>query len=471
MASTPTPQTPRLTQRAPLSCVPCSLKKVKCNKRMPCSTCIRKGEASQCRRENVYLTGGRQRHASFPNLHYEEVVAENFRLRAALSQSQGVFPHATPSAETPAGTSAAFVPDSTLLDYLSELFNAVCDSGHPNSVFSPQDIHLPSRELSDRMLAHAGAETTWHHFAIHYPTFMDEHDQFWRWCSNGGEHADYDPHWLAIYFSLLAEVLYLKLDDWWPQDTDAAGSEAMLHIQNWFDAAIFLLQKADFIRAPDIRCVQAIAILGDVFIVLGHRSCFFNLWPVAIRTAQMLGIDREENLAKHPPLEAELYRRLWWSLVIGDWYLAGVGGVIPARAEPDPRPMQYQLALIEGAKIYYEFQQMLRAGKWMENDAVALVARTDEKIAKLIAQLPAFLRADGDEVTEDDEFRYPWMEQQRSNICYTLLDGQIAFFSTLTSLGPAEANARSRARSVCVATSRTILQLALQGRDDRIKNW
>lgn len=35
-----------------------------------------------------------------------------------------------------------------------------------------------------------------------------------------------------------------------------------------------------------------------------------------------MGINREQNLAKHPPFEAELRRRLWWSLVIYDTRMA-----------------------------------------------------------------------------------------------------------------------------------------------------
>ena len=39
---------------------------------------------------------------------------------------------------------------------------------------------------------------------------------------------------------------------------------------------------------------------------------------VAIRIAERMGIHSESYLAKYTALEAEMYRRLWWSLVIYD---------------------------------------------------------------------------------------------------------------------------------------------------------
>lgn len=58
MAQYRTNDTPlRTTQRAPRSCRSCSSRKVKCDKAVPCSTCIKRGEADACVREVVIVRG------------------------------------------------------------------------------------------------------------------------------------------------------------------------------------------------------------------------------------------------------------------------------------------------------------------------------------------------------------------------------------------------------------------------------
>ena len=89
--------------------------------------------------------------------------------------------------------------------------------------------------------------------------------------------------------------------------------------RKWVDCALFYLQKADFLRQPRLACVQAIATLRIVFESLGEQQCFLHVWPIAIRQAQALNLCRESELAKKPTLEAEMCRRLWWTLVITNW--------------------------------------------------------------------------------------------------------------------------------------------------------
>jgi hypothetical protein len=62
-------------------------------------------------------------------------------------------------------------------------------------------------------------------------------------------------------------------------------------------------------------------ILKDVFALVGRWPTLLNLSPVAIRTAQFLGYDDEERLSELSRQEAEISRRMWWSLVLADWLL------------------------------------------------------------------------------------------------------------------------------------------------------
>lgn len=46
----------RVTQRAPKSCLPCSRRKMRCSKAVPCSNCVRRNIPDQCTREQVILS-------------------------------------------------------------------------------------------------------------------------------------------------------------------------------------------------------------------------------------------------------------------------------------------------------------------------------------------------------------------------------------------------------------------------------
>lgn len=90
-------------------------------------------------------------------------------------------------------------------------------------------------------------------------------------------------------------------------------------MRKWYDSAIFYLEKADYLRVPSLKTVQTIAILGIVFNNVGEFCFHANIWPVAIRIAQTLKMDDERSLAARPPIEREVCRRVWWTLVICDW--------------------------------------------------------------------------------------------------------------------------------------------------------
>ncbi|TVY84831.1 Aurofusarin cluster transcription factor aurR2 [Lachnellula suecica] len=99
--------------------------------------------------------------------------------------------------------------------------------------------------------------------------------------------------------------------------------------------AIFGSPKADLLTRYQFGCQQAL--LNCKFLGCNERDCltallFYmmsvrssttpqalsSLLGVAIRTAQRMGLDNESALIKCTPLEAELRRRLWWSLVLFD---------------------------------------------------------------------------------------------------------------------------------------------------------
>ncbi|RVD90247.1 uncharacterized protein DFL_001222 [Arthrobotrys flagrans] len=78
------------------------------------------------------------------------------------------------------------------------------------------------------------------------------------------------------------------------------------------------LLKCEFLRTTDRDCLTALFLyLVSVKPETDPRS-LSSLLAVAIRAAQRMGIHNESTYAKHSTLEAEMRRRLWWSLVMLD---------------------------------------------------------------------------------------------------------------------------------------------------------
>lgn len=71
-------------------------------------------------------------------------------------------------------------------------------------------------------------------------------------------------------------------------------------------------------KKDEILSVQTIAVMGMCFTTLGEYKLYRNLWSCAVRIAQSLGMDKPVNTKLS--IKPELCRRLWWTLMICEWY-------------------------------------------------------------------------------------------------------------------------------------------------------
>jgi hypothetical protein len=98
------------------------------------------------------------------------------------------------------------------------------------------------------------------------------------------------------------------------QLTNADSSTAVSHYtlsQNWYHAAVFCLNSADFMRIPSVRSVQAIAVLGIVFNLFGDTELGKHMWSCAMRIAQKIGLDTRCSAIAREHLTEEAQHRLW----------------------------------------------------------------------------------------------------------------------------------------------------------------
>lgn len=89
----------------------------------------------------------------------------------------------------------------------------------------------------------------------------------------------------------------------------------------WYNAAIFCLERGNFMRAPNARSVQAIAILCMCFHAWGDAELADHMRSCAIRIAHRLWLTQSSSSSVGAPyLSQEGQCRLWWTLIICNWY-------------------------------------------------------------------------------------------------------------------------------------------------------
>ncbi|OHE93826.1 hypothetical protein CORC01_10847 [Colletotrichum orchidophilum] len=84
------------------------------------------------------------------------------------------------------------------------------------------------------------------------------------------------------------------------------------------------LANSQFLRTTDIDCLTALFLYLHASRPAAHIRSISSLLSVAIRIAQRMGLQHESANARCTILEAEMRRRLWWSLVLFDARMSGL---------------------------------------------------------------------------------------------------------------------------------------------------
>lgn len=220
---------------------------------------------------------------------------------------------------------------------------------------------LPIRKSSEKIIRFSLGALGWVHCALNAPLFIDQHEAFWNSLNSKNVEALQDHSWMALYLSVLSvsyNTLLLsgttdlqKVGAYFMDENDyldihyihegfsgnrrpaviSEGDDILAISHAWYEAVFKELNYSDFLGKPNLATVQTLAILSLVHRNFGEAQREYTLLGVAINTARMLGLDRLGHEGQpgrrlsNAPHWAErkhrvLGRRLWWTLVICDWY-------------------------------------------------------------------------------------------------------------------------------------------------------
>ncbi|VUC24288.1 unnamed protein product [Clonostachys rosea] len=458
----------RTTQRAPRSCFACSSRKVKCDKNVPCSTCIKRGQADACAREMVIVRGAVTTWTDSPDLlTYDELKTENQRLRDEIEMLRR---RQVPS--SPASHAERFRRSLGNDDELEKRLWKFVSASVPASptVTDWADIITPSRQCSEQLVEFDRIWNSWVHYALEYPAFENECDEFYAELEKGSSLEEYDTAWLAVYFAVLCAALLMMDEDEASRMLLPQGFDQRTAGKMWYDASVFCLHRSDFMRTRSIRSVQTVAILGMCFNNWGDSDLDIHMWSCALRIAQSI------SLHNPPPgatdiLSAESQRRLWWTLMIVEWMR--VPYQIPQVDEVDfdmclpvstmtPEenmhvdPVHYHIFMARAATAYYRFCVAIRAAVKSIEEAVR---KADDELAEVINTLPEYLKPDnsGNEHVHQLEEAQPWVKWQRFDVTVVLLHLRVRINRALQAQWQAEPQRYSWAKTVSVASAMSVI--------------
>ncbi|KZL80790.1 nucleus protein [Colletotrichum incanum] len=397
---------------------------------------------------------------------YDELAQENQRLRASITAPTHNVSKRKPVATKPARS----LPMLECHDPLEEIvFSPVPSSNLRKRRRCWDHLSVPCRETSEYLVGYDKKWNSWVHYALEYPAFDDEHAQFLASLEAGGALRDCDPAWLSVYFGVITAAL-LMMDDQEARKIIPEGDHQEL-LREWYEAAVFCLEQADFMRKNDIRSVQAIAILGMCFYNFGDSGLARHLWSCAIRTAQDLGLDGSGTKRAAAELSQEAQCRLWWTLVICEWlavpyhvpqvdwgdFDVPLPSVAPDFASADSvQPVLYHIFMARTATVYHRFRSALRDGTRPVDE---VVRSADEALAEVINTLPDHLQPDSgrNKGMQELEDVHPWVKWQRFDISLVLLHHRIRINRALQNEWLEAPGQYDWARGVCIRSAMDII--------------
>lgn len=319
----------RVTTRRPKSCLDCSRRRVKCNKEIPCDVCIKRETQDTCRRETVLIRGkvvnDPSEYKQSRNAELEQSVEilqkENDYLRSKLEK------YKMAEAGIPSRSIQIEPTKFGLFGKSVSLITRKLDIRDNNVDFNYLEFlelkKFLTYEVSSMLIDFNLERIYFFHCLVLPEIFLREHESFFM----NGEHVDENINrtrneylWLSIYYALIANSL-LILDELLLHELKIQELDAIRLGQISIYASIECLHRSQFLKYPSLKTLQVFGILAtSCYVVLGvdFQNSFLGC---CINIARILNLHKltqpndQLNL-----LNFELSCRIWWLLVVVDWF-------------------------------------------------------------------------------------------------------------------------------------------------------
>ncbi|KAM0249658.1 hypothetical protein ACHAQJ_008955 [Trichoderma viride] len=335
---------PQRGGRKPLSCLACRRHKLKCDRKVPCGTCIRYHRENLCRQnpaqpKRVRSGGGGgepsrgdigpelviEADSTSPEVVDGALVAPVRETITAAESVSGVaktkdVPFFLRSLGLDANTTS--IPVSSLTQLLAEIQRANQPSllwhmmkGATKRRYWETQLRsaLPSRSLCDLLLNYYLDHINWIFQITHVPSFRREYEDFW----DTGDGQDLDFIFTALLFTIFSiSALYIP-----PGAVEIFGcpKESIRDLAHvWHKASHQALLAGDFESKPCIVQLQTFSITQFYWYATNEIDTLNSRLGQAVRTAQNLGLHKD--ITPSQTLHDEMRHRIWWDLVDSDTF-------------------------------------------------------------------------------------------------------------------------------------------------------
>ncbi|KAB5525530.1 hypothetical protein GE09DRAFT_976471 [Coniochaeta sp. 2T2.1] len=328
-AATPKPPRRGGGKRQPLSCLSCRQQKLRCDRRVPCSTCVRYGREARCRQNpapvrkaRVSSLGEQTMPAAldgFEGRVLDEPCAPGPHRRTALAATQGFASLAmllglSGDEGGPPTSLPQILAEANREEPLSSWWSFL-DPDHRKRLWRQRLIAvLPSQPQCDLLANYYLDHINWILQTIHVPSFRQEYARFWDVNANGGQA---DLVWLSLVLTVISvSALYIPLE---AVEMVGFPRDSIRHLASmWHLASQQALRAGDYEAKPCLTQLQTFSVTQLYWYATNNIETMNSHLGHAVRTAQALNLDRDTEPSAC--LHDEMRHRLWWDLVDSDMF-------------------------------------------------------------------------------------------------------------------------------------------------------
>ncbi|KAI7051776.1 hypothetical protein KC362_g31 [Hortaea werneckii] len=159
-------------------------------------------------------------------------------------------------------------------------------------------------------------------------SFLEEVQAFQLW--REGANSDYmvGPHFLALYMAVIFASCCVSPRAMLQRHFGPRSRERL--DQQYYDLAVSAIRLAEFPASPSLRTFAAYIIIDSTWLREEQPLQCCSLVGLGFRVAQMLGLHREPSrLEGVKPIDVQVRRHLWWTIVALDAQVALASGLPP----------------------------------------------------------------------------------------------------------------------------------------------